>query len=197
MTTTLTINSLNRAGRMLLADISLTIAAGETVALTGPSGIGKTTLLRCLAGLETDFDGTRRVPGPISAVFQEPALLSWRNLRDNITVPTRVDVSTAEAALSEVGLAGRGADFPGQLSLGQRRRVALARAFARPPALLLLDEPFVSLDPATAEEMMALFTGLRDRHRPATLLVTHEPREARALADRVLTLEGDPAVLKG
>lgn len=181
-------------GTAVLGAVALSVRQGETVAVTGPSGIGKTTLLRIAAGLETRFHGTRRVAGRLAMVFQEPVLLPWRTAAENLTLTAGIAGQAVEAALAEVGLAGLGGRYPGQMSLGQQRRLSLARAFAVAPALLLLDEPFVSLDPATADEMMALFAALRDRRGTATLLVTHSADEAARLADRRLRLDGRPAV---
>ncbi|WP_136635124.1 ABC transporter ATP-binding protein [Pseudooceanicola onchidii] len=187
--------SFSRGGRAVLRDVTLTVHPGQTLALVGPSGIGKTTLLRIFAGLEDGFEGTLHVAGRMAVVFQEPALLPWRSLRDNICLPTGAPPDVAEAMLAEVGLAGRDGDYPGQLSLGQQRRVALARAFAVAPDLLLLDEPFVSLDAALVREMMDLFLRLRDRHGVATLFVTHDAGEASYLADRIVRLDGSPATV--
>ena len=106
-----------------------------------------------------------------------------------------VSKTDVEDALRDVGLGGRGADFPDQLSLGQQRRLALARAFAMRPDLLLLDEPFVSLDPDLVEEMMALFARLRAARKVATILVTHVEDEAKRLASRIVTLGGQPATI--
>lgn len=183
------------SGRSVLGAVELVLRQGETVALTGPSGAGKTTLMRILAGLETRHDGQVEAPDRLGMVFQEPTLLPWRSLRDNLTIPLGIPASPAEAALAEVGLGGRGADFPRQLSLGQQRRLALARAFAGQPALLLMDEPFVSLDAALADEMMGLFETLRAGRDVTTLLVTHSEAEAQRLATRVLKLVGSPATL--
>lgn len=179
--------------REVLGPISLAIAPGETVALTGPSGAGKTTLLRILAGLDRAFDGTLTAPERIAIVFQEPTLLPWRDARANIRLTTGVGAETAERLLGEVGLRGRGDAYPGQLSLGQQRRLALARALAAEPELLLLDEPFVSLDPALVEEMLDLTARALARRETASVFVTHARAEAERLADRVLTLGGDPA----
>ncbi|GFE64218.1 ABC transporter ATP-binding protein [Litoreibacter roseus] len=182
-------------GAPILGPLSLHISGGETVALVGPSGIGKTTLLRIMAGLETGFDGTLHAASPVGLIFQEPTLLPWRTVCENLHVTTRITKDEAEGWLSQVGLAGRGADFPGQLSLGQQRRLSIARAFAVRPALLLMDEPFVSLDPELVEDMMHLFAQLRDAHHVATVLVTHVEAEAERLADRILALGGSPATL--
>lgn len=179
----------------MLGSFELTLDAGETLAITGPSGVGKSTLLRILGGLDPDFDGRLRRPGRLAMVFQEPTLLPWRSARANLTLTTRISPDEAETALAGVGLAGQGDKYPGQLSLGQQRRLALARAFSARPELLLMDEPFVSLDAERAEEMYALFEALRARQPVATVLVTHAPAEAARLADRAVRLSGSPAVL--
>ncbi len=179
--------------RPVLGELSLKLGAGETLALTGPSGIGKSTLVRIIAGLETRYRGEVVRPEQIGMVFQEPTLMPWRSNRENLTLTTGVSDAGADKALEEVGLDGRGSEFPRQLSLGQQRRLALARAFSGAPALLLLDEPFVSLDPSLAAEMMSLFEDLRKRRDIATLIVTHSAEEATRLADRILRLEGNPA----
>lgn len=176
----------------VLGPIDLTVSRGETVALTGPSGIGKSTLLRILAGIYPP-QGRCEVAGRVAFVFQEPTLLRWRTAQRNIEIASKVSSAAATAALAEVGLAAYAARFPDQLSLGQQRRLALARAFAVDPDLMLLDEPFVSLDPAAADEMMTLFATLRARRDMATVLVTHVATEARRLATRIVTLAGTPA----
>lgn len=176
----------------MLGPLSLNVERGDTLALTGPSGIGKTSLLRIIAGLEARYQGSFTVNGRAAMVFQEPTLLPWRSVQDNITIPTGITTLEARAALAEVGLAARAGDFPNTLSLGQQRRLSLARAFAVKPDLLLMDEPFVSLDPALVEEMMALFASLRAAHKVTTILVTHVEAEAKRLANRILTLGGPP-----
>lgn len=186
----LRLDRLDLQGKPILVNIDLQIARGETLALIGPSGIGKTSLLRVIAGLNADFDGQCTCHGTCALVFQEPTLLPWLTVADNIRVTTG---AAPDQALAEVGLAGRENDFPDQLSLGQQRRLALARAFAVRPDLLLLDEPFVSLDAALAEEMLALFDRLRQAHGLATILVSHSKEEATRLASRVVALGGSPA----
>lgn len=181
----------------VLGGIELNVRRRETVALVGPSGVGKSSLLRVIAGLHKDYAGECRLHGKPAMVFQEPTLLPWRVARDNICIATGVTPAAAELALAEVGLQGRGDDFPGQLSLGQQRRLSLARAFAVRPDLLLMDEPFVSLDPALVEEMMVLFARLRAAHGVTTILVTHVEAEAKRLASRIVTLGGSPARITG
>ncbi len=182
----------------VLGPIAFEFGEGETVALIGPSGIGKTTLLRLVAGIDTDYEGRIRRPERLAIVFQEPTLLPWRSALDNLVlVHPGLSRADARAALARVGLAGKEDEFPGQLSLGQQRRLSLARAFAGQPDLLIMDEPFVSLDTDTAEAMLVLTEDLIARHRPATLFVTHSMTEAERLANRILTLRpgSDGAVL--
>lgn len=184
--------------RALYRDFRLEIADRSFVALLGPSGLGKTTLLNMIAGVDHDFRGkvafTSAAPR-IGYAFQSPRLLPWRTVLQNVTLPLphgeehRV---RAKAVLAEMGLADAHDVFPERLSLGMQRRVALARAFALEPDLLLMDEPFVSLDEATAERLRDLLSELIAR-RPATVLfVTHDSREAVRLADRLVVLDGPP-----
>lgn len=181
------------AGKPVLGAIRLSIGAGERVAILGPSGIGKTTFLRIVAGLDRAYDGSVLGAAETGVVFQEPTLLPWRNALANITLTTGADAGLARALMAEVGLAGKEAHFPHQLSLGQQRRLALARAFATRPATLLMDEPFVSLDEETAERMLALTEALLTRAGASLIFVTHDPKEAARLNARVLLLQGSPA----
>lgn len=180
----------------ILGDIALTVLPGETVAITGPSGAGKTTLLRILAGLHRTWDGHLHLPGRQAMVFQEPVLLPWRSALENICLAARTTPDQGRAALHAVELGDKADSFPNRLSLGQQRRLSLARAFAAQPDVLLLDEAFVSLDQALSDEMMTLFERLRNQRALATVLVTHDLAEARRLATRILVLGGHPATVQ-
>ncbi|WP_193141403.1 ATP-binding cassette domain-containing protein [Meridianimarinicoccus sp. MJW13] len=191
----LSLPGLSLNGAEILGPVSLSVAMGETLALTGPSGIGKSTLLNLIAGQITAPGQQLTTRGSIGMVFQSPTLLPWRSACDNLTLTTGLSRAAAGKALAEVGLAGKDHLFPGQMSLGQQRRLSLARAFARAPQLLLLDEPFVSLDPDLADNMMALFARMRAARGSAAILVTHSQVEIGRLATRVLRLDGKPATL--
>ncbi len=192
---TLNLTEASYVGRQVLGPINFGLARAEVVAVCGPSGIGKSTLLRIIAGLHKNYSGTCDVGGKLAIVLQEPTLLPWRTALQNITLLAGCDEAQAQQALADVGLGDRGSALPDELSLGQQRRLALARAVAAKPDLLLMDEPFVSLDAATADEMMALVERLHARHGFAAVLVTHAENEASRLADRILRLDGQPARL--
>lgn len=177
----------------VLGPLTLEVARGQRLALLGPSGIGKSTLLRILLGLDRDFEGRLAAPERTAPVFQEPLLLPWRDARANLTIPARIAADEAEGWLARVGLEGLGDRYPRQLSLGQQRRLALARGFAARPAILMMDEPFASLDAGTAGRMMALTAAMLEETGAGLVLVTHDPREAEALGARALTLGGRPA----
>jgi len=169
---------------------------GEFVALLGRSGSGKSTLLRSLAGLDPSPRDEVLVSGRTTVSFQEPRLLPWRKVRQNVefaalnTVASGSRAARVRDALAEVSLTEKLDAWPGQLSGGQAQRVSLARALVNEPDLLLLDEPFSALDALTRMERHSLVTQLWERRRPAILLVTHDVDEALALADRVLVLDG-------
>jgi sulfonate transport system ATP-binding protein len=176
---------------VVLRDLDLDIAAGEFVALLGRSGSGKTTLLRTLAGLDPPDGQEVATPGRRAVVFQDPRLLPWKRVWRNVALGLAgVDArDRARAALAEVGLGHRLDVWPTTLSGGEAQRAALARALVREPELLLLDEPFASVDALTRIRMHDLVLSLWRAHRPAVLLVTHDVDEAIALADRVLVLD--------
>ncbi|GLI92167.1 ABC transporter ATP-binding protein [Methylocystis echinoides] len=179
-----------------LEDLRLTLPMGQAGAVVGPSGCGKTTLLRLIAGLDRDFTGHVALPahGRLGMVFQEPRLLPWRSVADNIRIAApEAHAEEIAALLAELGLADHADHFPGELSLGLARRVALARALAVKPDLLLLDEPLVSLDAPLARELRDRIAALIDEKRITTLVVTHDLPEAIALADRIFLLSPRPA----
>src|SRR6266700_2190826 len=176
--------------------LTFSLGKGEVGALVGPSGCGKTTLLRIIAGLDADYEGEVHLPdhGRLGMVFQEPRLLPWRTLEQNVRLAApEVTDATLDALFGALGLASHRHHYPGELSLGLARRVALARAFAVDPDLLLLDEPFVSLDDALALRLRDELIDLVNRRPVTTLLVTHNLDEAIALADRVFLLTASPA----
>ncbi len=174
------------------------MCAGDRICLLGPSGVGKTTLLNAIAGLEPRLSpGVQQRAGlRIGYLFQEHRLLPWRTVRQNLAL---VGASPAdiERLLAEVGLSGAADSLPDQLSLGMARRAALARCLAIEPDLLLLDEPFASLDAERAAELRGLIARLLDRHPGmAMICVTHDPRDADDLANRLWYLVGRPATLR-
>jgi NitT/TauT family transport system ATP-binding protein len=180
----------------VLGEIAFGLAFGEVAALVGPSGCGKTTLLRIIAGLDNDYEGDIALPagGRLGMVFQEPRLLPWRTVEQNIRLAAPgVTDAALDSLFDALGLAAHRSHFPGELSLGLARRVALARAFAVEPDLLLLDEPFVSLDDALADKLRNELVELVQRRPVTTLLVTHNIDEAIGLADRLLLLSRSPA----
>jgi len=175
------------------------IGPSEFCVVTGPSGCGKTTLLNIIAGLDRDFTGSLSfAPSDhgaprIGYVFQSPRLLPWRTVRGNVAlVQPRADRAGLDELLADVEMAAMADAYPAQLSGGMARRAALARAFAIAPDLLLMDEPFLSLDAAAADRLRSLLLRLVTA-RPATVLfVTHDLAEAVALADRILVLSPAP-----
>jgi ABC-type nitrate/sulfonate/bicarbonate transport system ATPase subunit len=188
-------------GPPLFSEFRLTIEPGTVTALVGPSGVGKSSLLRLIAGIDTAFDGDVRV-GDVPAreaptpgfVFQDARLLPWLTAMDNIrAVAPECSPARALELLDRVGLRGVADAFPHQMSGGMQRRVALARALSVNGGLLLLDEPFVSLDRPLVDELQEVFAELVEAERPTVVLVTHLPDDAVRLADRAVILGGRPA----
>ncbi len=184
----------------VIANLSFALEEGETGALIGPSGCGKSTLMRILAGLDRNFDGSVHIPanGRVGMVFQEPRLLPWRSVEDNVRLAAP-EASEAEvgALFAALGLSDHRTHFPGELSVGLARRAALARAFAVRPTLLLLDEPFVSLDAPLARQLQRDLTMLVESRGIITVLVTHDVGEAIALADQIFVLSARPTHVVG
>lgn len=176
--------------RTVLDGLDLDVAPGEFVALLGASGCGKTTLLRVLAGLDHEFRGTVQVAQQRGVAFQSPRLLPWKRVWRNVVfgVDGRPDRARALGALEEVGLAHLANAWPKTISGGEGQRVALARALVGQPDLLLLDEPFASLDALTRLRAQELVADLWWRHGFATVLVTHDVDEALLLADRIVLM---------
>jgi NitT/TauT family transport system ATP-binding protein len=179
-----------------IRDLVIDVEPESMTVLMGPSGCGKTTLLRIVAGLDDRFVGEIAIPedARIGLMFQEPRLLPWRTVLQNIELVVPPDFTEAdlEWLASAVGIADILPRFPQELSLGMARRVALARAFATRPDLLLLDEPFVSLDERTADRLRRLLLEVWQARPTTAILVTHNPREAILLADQLVLLAPRP-----
>lgn len=203
---------LRYGGRIAVGPCSFTLHAGEVVALVGQSGVGKTTLLRALAGLVRPSSGrvllhgqpASPANGAIALVFQHGALFPWRTALQNVAYPLQVAgiarpqrAYRARAALEQVGLAASAHLYPAQLSGGMRQRVALARALVGRPALMLLDEPMAALDGITRAALQAHVGALFAAARCPVLLVTHDLDEAVRLAGRVLVMAGQPGRIVG
>ncbi|GBD46822.1 ABC transporter ATP-binding protein [Methylopila sp. Yamaguchi] len=199
------------AAAPVLADFDLAVAPGEIVALLGPSGVGKSSLLRVLGGLQAPSAGAVtaggvavHAPQPrIAVAFQDPGLLPWLTLEANVAFgldfkrqPARSKAerqALVDAAIAEVGLDAARKLHPAALSGGMAQRTALARCLARRPEVLLLDEPFGALDEVTRADMQRLLLKVVADHGAAALIITHDIDEALALADRVVLLGGAPA----
>jgi NitT/TauT family transport system ATP-binding protein len=198
--------------RVALADITFDVARGEFACVVGPSGAGKTTLLRCLAGLTAPtsgdalFEGAplRSVPAGIGVVFQDygRSLYPWLTVAHNVDLPLRArgvrrSARTERVAevLASVGLADAGRQYPWQLSGGMQQRVAIARALAYRPDLLLMDEPFASVDAQTRFELEDLILRVRDEFGVTVVFVTHDIDEAIYLADRIVVVSKSPGVV--
>lgn len=180
--------------RSVLNELRLSLRAGEFVAVLGRSGSGKTTLLRTIAGLDGADAGSIAVgngslDSSIRILFQEPRLLPWKSVLENVAIGKPRSLNAAAATLHIVGLAGRADDWPGQLSGGQQQRAALARALLHEPQLLLLDEPLSALDAPSRAEMHQLIEALWQSRGFTAVLATHDVQEALALADRVVLIE--------
>lgn len=179
----------------VLRDVVLTAVAGEVIAILGPSGIGKSTILRIVIGLDRSFDGdVRRHPGRIGVMFQEPRLPPWLTVEDNLRL-VQPGVNVA-ALLRTVMLPDTANLLPSSLSLGMARRVALARALAVDPSVLVLDEPFASLDQNLAAGLGRVLVDRARQHGTLILMASHDIDQTLAAATRILVLGGNPATLE-
>jgi NitT/TauT family transport system ATP-binding protein len=194
-----------------LQAIDVTVETNEFAALLGPSGCGKSTLLNMLAGFDRPTRGRVLVhgapvttPGPQRAVvFQEPALFPWYTVSDNVTFGLRARGlrpaayrERVEAILDQVGLRGFESHYPAELSGGMKQRVGIARVLVMEPEVLLMDEPFGSLDAQTRSLMQELLLSVWERHHQTVLFVTHDVEEALLLADTVLVMTARPGRIK-
>jgi NitT/TauT family transport system ATP-binding protein len=194
--------SLAYGAELVLENVSLEIAAGEFVSLVGPSGSGKTSILRAITGLQTPRAGTVSLAvdrKEVGFLFQDDALLPWRTARENVALGLRIrdiprDDALAEADgwLSRLGLAGLEERYPRELSGGQRKRVAIAQVLALKPRLLLMDEPFASLDAIVRARITQELVDWVERERMTVLLVTHDLEEALSASDSVYLLSQGP-----
>jgi NitT/TauT family transport system ATP-binding protein len=197
------------AAHVAVEQVSLSVAQGELVSIVGPSGCGKSTLLRCIGGLLTPTAGqvvlrgtpVHNVPDGLAVVLQDygRSLFPWLSVRDNVAMPLRRTThgraarrATADTALESVGLPGVGDKYPWQLSGGMQQRVAIARALACEPVLLLMDEPFGSVDAQTREDLEDLVLRVRQERDITILVVTHDIDESVYLGDRVIVLTPGP-----
>ena len=196
---------------MALQDIDLDVAQREFVAILGPSGCGKSTLLNMVAGFDHPTRGSVKVEGEEivepsprrCVVFQEPALFPWLTVMDNVVFgpktrrqPAAEYRPRAAQIIEQVGLRGFEASYPAELSGGMRQRVGIARVLIMEPRVLLMDEPFGSLDAQTRSLMQELLLALWQRHQQTVLFITHDIEEALLLADRVCVMTARPGRIK-
>ncbi|MEV5408418.1 ABC transporter ATP-binding protein [Thermopolyspora sp. NPDC052614] len=194
--------------------ITLNVAENELVSIVGPSGCGKSTLIRCIAGLIRPTRGRvllegspiEQVPDNLAVVFQDysRSLFPWMSVAENIALPLRRKglnrvqrAAATQEALEQVGLDGAGRKHPWELSGGMQQRVSIARALAYRPALMLMDEPFGSVDAQTREDLEDLLLRVRDHHKMTIILITHDIDESVYVGDRVVVLSSAPATVRG
>jgi NitT/TauT family transport system ATP-binding protein len=184
-----------------IGDLSFTVEDGEFVCIVGPSGCGKTTLLKCLSGLLAPTGGTVRADGTLALVFQDysRSLFTWMTVSANVEFPLRRKPlsrrerhAAAAQALASVGLEGAAGKYPWQLSGGMQQRVAIARGLAYRPEILLMDEPFASVDAQTRADLEDLVLRIRHDYGVTIVFVTHDIDESVYLGDRVLILSPSP-----
>jgi NitT/TauT family transport system ATP-binding protein len=184
----------DREAQLVLRDVSFTVAPKEFLVLTGPSGCGKSTLLNIIAGLDKDFDGSIDLGSGrdgMTFIFQAPRLLPWRTVYENIALALPENdprLAKIPEMLARVGLTEAANAYPERISLGMQRRASLARGFILEPQILLMDEPFVSLDDPTAQSLRQLLLELISRQPTTVIFVTHDRAEAIQLGTRILRL---------
>ena len=196
--------------KAVLAQLDFTVKQGEFVAIVGPSGCGKSTLLNMISGLENclgqhishneralqEEGESNKALHQLGYIFQQPRLMPWLTVRENIELILQPDqFDKIDDLLAQVGLANEGEYFPSQLSGGMQRRVSIARAFAINPQLLLLDEPFNSLDAPTAARLRQLLIDLCEQRGTTVVFVTHDLQEAVYLADRIIFMSDSPSTI--
>jgi NitT/TauT family transport system ATP-binding protein len=194
--------TISYGGEPVLEAVNLTVEEGRFVSLVGPSGSGKSSLLRAVIGLQRPLSGTvetNLARSQIGLLFQDDALLPWKTARDNVALGLTFNgterkkaLAEAEAWLERLGLAGFGDRFPRHLSGGQRKRVALAQVLAMKPRLILMDEPFASLDAIVRARVVKDVVALVERESISVLLVTHDLEEALSLSDEVYLMSQGP-----
>ena len=185
-----------------LSGLNFSVPKGQFTCIVGPSGTGKTTLLNILSGLDTKYQGSVTIDGntpneapPLGYMFQSPRLMPWLTVLENIRIVANESArneNRAEKLLEEMDLGGFMETFPNRLSGGMQRRAALARAFVNQPSMLLLDEPFISLDTPVADRLRHLLLDLCHAHNATVVFVTHDLREAVQLGDRILFMSPSP-----
>jgi len=186
----------------VLNDLSFHIASGQIMGVVGPSGVGKTTILKLITGiLAPDEGAVRAADGVVGYVFQEPRLLPWRTALDNVSAPLRAQgMAKAEAReraagwLARVDLAGFERYHPAELSGGMAQRVSVARALSVEPAILLMDEPFSNMDATLKSSLMVTLQQIIKERKTTVVYVTHDLTEALQLADRIVELMPDKSL---
>lgn len=194
--------TLGGAPFLALRGVKFSMPTGQFLCVVGPSGCGKTTLMHLTSALDLDFSGSITVAGKppseapaLGYMFQSPRLMNWLSVLDNVRLvasPEALAAGRPERLLNEMRLGEFIHSYPNRLSGGMQRRVALARAFVNEAPLLLLDEPFISLDEPVADMLRSLLLQLWSQSRASVLFVTHDLREALFLADRILFMSPSP-----
>ena len=190
-----------RDENVVLEDVSFDVEPRSFVVITGPSGCGKSTLLNLIAGLDKDYEGTIELghgTPRLTFIFQTPRLLPWRTIRENISLALPAGdprQSKVDEMIERVGLTEAANAYPERASLGMQRRAALARGFIQEPDILFMDEPFVSLDNPTAQDLRELLIGLWNGRPTTVLFVTHDRGEAVMLGTRILRMSAGNATL--